>query len=437
MSNKIFLKKVILAVGDIIVLYLSLVITLYFSFWGTFNMDVLKVHIVPFSIIYFFWLLIFYISGLYDLHLVKTRISFYARTATALGINLVLGMMFFYTVPMFGITPKTNLLLNILVFGLLFLGWRKAFYSIFSIHFSSRTVIVGGGPKVERLKKEISDRPYLGHKIIPMDLHKDLLSQIQEKEIDTVIFTEELESDPRLLKALYVCLPTKVNFMDFASAYEFVTEKIPVSHVSASWFLENLKEGEKVFYDKIKRIIDVIAGSLILIISSPLWPFIALGIKSEDSGPVFYSQTRVGKNKQNFTLHKFRSMKVNAENDKAVWAKKDDPRITWIGHWLRKSHLDELPQMINIIKGDISLIGPRPERPEFVQKLEQEVPYYHLRHIIKPGFTGWAQIKFRYGRSVMDSKEKLEYDLYYIKNRNLLLDLGILLKTFRLFFRTN
>ena len=128
-------------------------------------------------------------------------------------------------------------------------------------------------------------------------------------------------------------------------------------------------------------------------------------------------------------------MVPNAEKNGPLWAEKNDPRITKVGKILRRTHLDELPQMINVLKGDISLVGPRPERPEFVEKLEKEIPYYHLRHIVKPGFTGWAQIKFRYARSVIDSLEKFEYDLYYIKNRSLLLDIYILLKTFGLFFR--
>lgn len=128
-------------------------------------------------------------------------------------------------------------------------------------------------------------------------------------------------------------------------------------------------------------------------------------------------------------------MKVGAEKENAVWAEKEDKRITKVGKFLRQSHLDEIPQMINVIKGDISLVGPRPERPEFVEKLEREIPHYHLRHLVKPGFTGWAQIKFRYGRSFIDSRKKFQYDLYYLKNRNFLLDIGILLRTFQLFFK--
>jgi len=184
----------------------------------------------------------------------------------------------------------------------------------------------------------------------------------------------------------------------------------------------------------LKRFVDIILAFSIIIITSPLWLIFAVLIKLEDKGPVFYRQKRVGKDRNEFWLTKFRSMKIDAENGKAKWAEKDDPRITKIGRFLRKIHLDELPQMLNILKGDISLVGPRPERPEFVKKLEKEIPHYHLRHIIRPGFTGWAQIKFRYGRTVEDSHEKFQYDLYYIKNRSLFLDLGILLKTFQLFF---
>ena len=281
----------------------------------------------------------------------------------------------------------------------------------------------------------MSEKPYLGYKIIPLDINKDLLSQIQNENINTVIFTEEYESDPKLLKALYLCVPARVNFIDFATTYELIYEKVPVSTISQAWFLENLKEGERGFYDKIKRSVDIVLATILLVLTFPFWILTAILIMLEDQGPVFYSQKRVGKDRKLFTLYKFRSMKVGAENGKAIWAEKEDKRITKIGKILRRMHFDEIPQMINIIKGNISLVGPRPERPEFVGGLEKEIPHYHLRHIIKPGFTGWAQIKFRYGRSVIDGHEKFEYDLYYLKNRSFLLDIGVLLKTFQLFFK--
>ncbi len=432
MSN---LRKFVLLLGDIFLLYFSLLLTVLLGFLGDFSFELFVLHLLPFSILYVFWLIIFYVFGLYDFHLIKTRTSFYASILGAIAIGLVLGMLFFYTFPFFEITPKTNLVINALLFGILFLGWRRLSYSLFSVHFLSRTAIIGKGPEIEYLKKEINEKPYLGYKVIPIDITQDLLSQIQNLNIDTVIFTEEFESNPKILKALYFCLPAKVNFLEFSKAYELIYRKIPVQMVSKAWFLENLKEGEKGFYDKSKKFIDVIIASIILILSFPFWIPIAIVIKLEDKGPIFYSQKRVGKDRKVFILYKFRSMRPDAEKNGVVWAKKEDERVTKVGRILRRTHIDEFPQMINVLKGDISLIGPRPERPEFVQELEGKIPHYHLRHIIKPGFTGWAQIRFRYGRSVIDSSEKFEYDLYYLKNRNFLLDIGILLKTFQLFFK--
>ncbi len=435
MSNTLGLKKFLLFLGDVILLYLSLFLALLLRSLQEFNAQTFVLHLFPFSIVYFFWIAIFYISGLYDLHLIETKISFYGRVLVAILGGTILGMLFFYSIPLFGITPKTNLILTAIIFGILLILWRNSFYSLFSVHFLNRTVIVGEGSQVDNLKKGISEKPYLGYKMVSINLKNDLLNQIQKEGVNTVIFTEEYESDPKILKALYLCLPARVNFLDFSTAYEIVYEKVPVSSISQAWFLENLKEGEKGFYDKIKRLVDGIVAIILLILTLPLWFPIALAIKLEDRGPVFYSQKRIGKDRKPFVLHKFRSMKVGAEKGKAVWAKKEDKRITKVGKILRRLHFDEIPQMINVIKGDISLVGPRPERPEFVEKLEKEIPHYHLRHIIKPGFTGWAQIKFRYGRSIMDSHEKFEYDLYYLKNRNLLLDIGILLKTFQLLFK--
>jgi len=436
MTNTLRLKKFLLFLGDVSLLYLSLLITLFLGFLKEFNSGTLILHLLPFSIIYFFWLVIFYIFGLYDLHLIKSKINFYGRALGAILSGLILGMLFFYTIPFFGITPKTNLILNGLIFTILFFGWRNLFHSLFSIHFLTRVAMIGKGSHVENLKKEISERPYLGYKVIPINLeNKSLLFQIQKENINTVIFTEEFESDPKLLKALYLCAPDRVNFLDIATAYELIYEKIPTGMVSEAWFLENLKEREREFYDKIKSFFDIILAIILLILTLPFGLLIAFFIKLEDGGPVFYSQKRIGKDKKPFTLYKFRSMKVGAEKGEAVWAEKEDKRITKIGKLIRRIHFDEIPQMINVIKRNIYLVGPRPERPEFVQQLEKEMPHYHLRHIIKPGFTGWAQIKFRYGRSIMDSHEKFQYDLYYLKNRGFLLDIGILLRTFQLFFK--
>lgn len=426
-------RKFLLFFGDFIFLYVSLFFTLFIRYFKNFDLQILSNHLLPFSLLYFIWLIIFYIFGIYDLLPLKS--SFLFKIFSSFSLIFVASISFFYFFPVFGITPKTNLILNIIIFGILLLSWRFLFFTLFSSYFLNKTVILGSGKEIENLKKEISENPSLGYKILSINLEKPLSDQIKKEGIDTIIFTQEFEEDPKFLTTLYLCLPLGVNFLDIATAYEQILEKIPISQISKVWFLENLKEGEKKIYDKFKRIFDIVFAFLILILTLPIWPLIALAIKLEDKGPVFYLQKRVGKNKKIFKLIKFRSMIPEAEKEGVKWADVEDKRITKVGRFLRRFHLDEIPQMINVLKGDISLVGPRPERPEFVEKLEKEIPHYNLRHIVKPGFTGWAQIKFKYARSIMESFEKFQYDLYYIKNRSLLLDLRILLKTFQLFFK--
>ena len=178
-----------------------------------------------------------------------------------------------------------------------------------------------------------------------------------------------------------------------------------------------------------KRVIDLVIAAFILLLSLPLWPVIALAIKANSRGPIFYTQKRVGKNEMIFLLIKFRSMIDKAEKLGPKWAEENDNRITSVGKFLRRLHLDELPQLLNVIKGEMSLVGPRPERPQFVTELKRAIPDFGLRHRIKPGITGWAQVNFPYAASLEDSRRKFKYDLYYLENRRLLLDINILWKT--------
>ncbi|MBZ9569449.1 sugar transferase, partial [Patescibacteria group bacterium] len=184
-----------------------------------------------------------------------------------------------------------------------------------------------------------------------------------------------------------------------------------------------------------KRGFDILFSLFGLLITAILFPFIALAIKIDSPSPMFYSQKRVGKDGKIFTIYKFRTMKAGAEKEGPRWASSDDPRITRVGKVLRAIYIDEFPQFYNILKGDISFVGPRPERPEFVKQLKKKIPYYGVRHLVKPGFTGWAQINYHYGASVEEAREKLQYDLYYIKNRSFFLDLGIILKTIKIIFK--
>jgi exopolysaccharide biosynthesis polyprenyl glycosylphosphotransferase len=430
-------RKIFLFWGDIAVLYLSLIGTIFLGF-GRLDQEALAIHLLPFSILYFFWLIIFYMFGLYDLSAVKIKVVLYPKILGAILCGLGVGMVFFYLVPLFGIAPKTNLLLNVLIFGVLFLVWRRIFGALFSARFSNNLAILSSdAKKIEDLSREITSRPYLGYKLtIVFHDSKDLANKIRQHKINALIVSEEFETNFDVLENLYQFLESKVTFMDWSQAYELFCEKIPVAFLQKKWFMENLREGERKLYDNAKRMQDLILATILLILTSPLWLLVAVLVKLEDDGPIIYRQQRVGKDKKTFFLLKFRSMRNDAESKTGpVWAEEKDPRVTGVGKWLRRAHLDELPQMINVLRGDVSLVGPRPERPEFVTQLEKEIPHYNVRHLVKPGFTGWAQLKFRYGRSVMDSQEKFQYDLYYLKNRSSILDLGILLKTFQLFFK--
>jgi len=208
--------------------------------------------------------------------------------------------------------------------------------------------------------------------------------------------------------------------------------RVLLETINETWFSENIRQ--KKAYEIAKRSFDILFSLLGVLITIIIFPLIALVIKIDSPGPIFYSQKRVGKNGKIFTLYKFRTMKSNVENNHFRPTTLNDSRVTKIGKILRRTHIDELPQLYNILKGDISFVGPRPEAIELVKYFKKEIPYYNFRHLIKPGFTGWAQINYHYTISVEETKEKLQYDFYYIKDRSFFLDLAIILKTIRIIF---
>lgn len=432
------LRQFILTIGDIVLAFLSLLLALNIRYWGNFNSNILNQHLLPFTIIYFVWIILFYIFGLYDLKVIGPKGELVQRMAQCFSVCLVIGLAFFYLIPFFGITPKTNLLLDIIIFAILIFLWRKTFYALFSSVYRANIAFLGKSPLALSLSNEIKNQPQLGYKFIGfLDGKTNLQTQIKKHKINVLVISENFNQNNILAGQLYQCLPLKITFLSLDKAFEEILGKIPIDFVDQAWFLKNLSESEKSAYDKIKRITDFIIAIVLIILTSPFWLIASIAIKLDDKGPIFYKQERVGKNRKSFLIFKFRSMVTDAEKIGAVWAQKKDPRVTAVGAVLKKFHIDEFPQMFNVLKGDLSLTGPRPERPEFVKQLEKEIPHYHLRHIIKPGFTGWAQTRFiQYARSINESHEKFQYDLYYIKNRSFLLDLGILLKTFLLFFKT-
>jgi exopolysaccharide biosynthesis polyprenyl glycosylphosphotransferase len=390
-------------------------------------------HILPFLILYLIWVLIFYIFGLYNIFSIKPTISNSKRWATALLSSFVVGMFLFYFVPIFGITPKVNLLLQVINFGIFSYLLRRIIYKIFSKNITQPTIIVGNSLSLVELEKTITNNPQIGLRIVKhFQTINDVNLDFSKSKNVIIILDKNINTLDENITKFY---KQGVDIIDTAKACEKYLYRIPVEYIDISFIIENVNIRKDVLYTSIIYVIDVIFSILVLIILSPILIISCLFIYFHDKGPIFYTQKRVGLNGKIFRLYKLRSMIINSEENGAVWSTGlNDDRATPIGKILRKLHIDEIPQMLNILNGDISMVGPRPERPEFVKILSEQIPYYSLRHIIRPGFTGWAQIKYRYARTVEDSKIKFEYDLYYIKNRNIFLDLEIITKTIRIIF---
>ncbi len=249
--------------------------------------------------------------------------------------------------------------------------------------------------------------------------------------IDQIVLANHAQT-PSLLHTLSICHERGIQITPMFALYQDLTGRVPVSHLGNDWYVAlpaHVKTTSRS-YMVIKRGFDLLLASFVLVCVTPILPLVALVIKLDSPGPIFFKQIRVGRGGKPFKIIKFRSMRADAEaKTGAVWAQTHDPRITRIGRFLRKSRLDELPQLWNVFVGDMSFVGPRPERPEFEEKLEREIPFYRARRAVQPGLTGWAQVRHGYGNTMLDALRKVEYDLYYIKNESLYLDLLILLRT--------
>ena len=259
----------------------------------------------------------------------------------------------------------------------------------------------------------------------------ELLAKAHALGATKILVIDTLYLDDTLAKELFDAKMHGLKVEDMRSMYERYTARIPVDFIEDSWLLleDGFNYNANSTMRRAKRIFDVFFSLTLLLLTLPILLLTALCIRLESRGPVFYTQKRVGLGNREFTVFKLRSMRSDAEANGAVWAAANDPRVTRVGRIIRKTRIDELPQLVNVLKGDMSVIGPRPERMEFVRQFEEQLPYYSVRHTVKPGITGWAQVCYPYGASIDDARFKLEYDLYYIKNLSFLLEARIILKT--------
>jgi sugar transferase (PEP-CTERM system associated) len=397
---------------------------------------------------------------LYDASILSNRREVLIRITQALGTVYSLSVLIYY------LYPPLELGRGIFVIGLVFTAtllyfWRGLFSKINSVpEFSDRALILGEGPLAELLETEFETRPELGLRVVGRFLPSNNGNGIHHRGYEPAEYvgdsprpdiTDDLSGTVKLLRANRIVvamgdrrgrLPVDallslkcrgLQVQDGVEVYEAITGKVPIESVRSGWLLFSPGCHASQFHLAYKRVASVIVSVVGLLLSLPILPFIILVIKLTSSGPVFYRQRRVGRDDVVFYCYKLRTMRADAEADSGpTWAGDDDPRITSVGRFLRQSRMDEIPQLWNVLRGDMSLVGPRPERPEFVETLSKEIPYYHLRHTVRPGITGWAQVRYKYGSSVEDAKEKLRYDLFYIKNMSAGLDLLIFFTTIKI-----
>ena len=430
------MKKFLLFAVDLLALYASLALTLFFRYGQEFQ-NKYDIHLYPFLLIFALWLLVFYIANLYEARLLRNNIFFYSALFQAIATAAGISVLFFYLIPFYGITPRTNLAIFVAIFTGLEFILRYSLNNLFEKGLRKPVLIVGANAQALELARFIKENPQLGYELAHVvDLTPEGVSNlnhvIKDKNINTVVLSPEAYKTTEVIDLFYKSLGKKITFYNLSSLYERLTGKVLLGAIDQIWFLENLNEGNKKFFEILKRATDVVLALVLAVPTLLLLPFIFLAVKFTSPGPLMYGQTRVGRLGKSFKIIKFRTMRQDAEKETgAVWAAENDPRITPVGKFLRKTRLDELPQLWNIFRGEMSFVGPRAERPEFNKHLEH-ISFYEERYLVKPGLSGWAQISFRYGASVGDAEEKLKYDLYYVKNRSLLLDLSIILKTVRI-----
>jgi sugar transferase (PEP-CTERM system associated) len=314
-------------------------------------------------------------------------------------------------------------------------------------------LIIGSNPLALELAEEITANRSLGYRVLGfVDRHpgrqvgnpvafdvlgnfNDITRIVDEHRISRIIVSVDERRGRLPMDALLECRMKGVEINEDVDLYEKITGKILVDKLRPSWLIFSTGFDQSRLRLGFKRVSEFIVAAIALVVFFPLTVLTALAIKMESSGPVLFRQERVGQNGKVFTLYKFRSMVEGAEETTGpVWAADEDERVTPLGKFLRQSRLDEIPQLINVVRGDMSFVGPRPERPYFVEELEKQIPYYVKRHAVKPGITGWAQVRYSYAASVEDAKEKLQYDLYYIKNLSILLDIEVIIDTFKVVF---
>ena len=458
-SNQPFTeRRALLMLGDAVLVLLAV--------WGAFllRQQAVDTHINTTSIMaqwHWFplllsgWWVLGWLNDLYNIPSSFDKIKCAIRVAVVCAIGLVIYLAVFFLHPTE--LPRTSFLHFLVIVWLAITLWRWAYAKLFSIlPLQHRVLIVGNGKRGKSIAKLLG---------LDLELNCKVLGYVDEDlsrsgiDIDGLPMLGEVKDLPRLVKQLRVhqvavaieqnlesglfellvdCQANGVRISSITDLYAKFLDKIPVEYIDPDWAMHIIENG--AVFDRLqlgsKRLIDLVLGVVGLVVFIPFMPLVALAIRLDSEGPIFYRQIRSGRAGKPFSIIKFRTMVTSAEDDgKPRWASRNDNRITRVGRVLRKTRLDELPQLFNVLRGDMSIIGPRPERPEFIEDLQQEIPFYRTRLMVKPGLTGWAQVRYNYGNTSKDALIKLQYDLYYLRHWSLWLDLYIIFQTIGVIFK--
>jgi len=404
---------------------------------------------IPLIVVYVYWLFVFSFTGLYQHWFVRSRFDEFSSVIKSVSIGCFILFFLIFIDDFVNDAPIISRFLILIYWGcmILFVGGGRIIIRGFQRNLLQKgvglrnTLIIGEGEKAQNLFEMVNKFPQLGYNtvgFISLNENNDgkyigdienIAPIIKEKQISEVLIALETNQKEKVVDVIKFCTGNDVHMMIMPDMYEIVSGMARTNQIYGVPLIEVMPEimspGSKMF----KRLMDIFISIFVLVLSSPVLLLAMVFIKLTTKGPVFYKQERAGKNERPYVMYKFRSMVENAEEYGPEWSGEDDPRITKIGKILRKMYIDEIPQMVNVLKNEMSIVGPRPERPFFVNKLKQEIPYYYKRYTVKPGITGWAQIKHKYDASLEDVKAKLQYDFYYIENMSIKLDFKILINT--------
>ena len=443
-------ELVILVIGDMVFFIVALWLTLSVRYLELPSSHNINAHLGPFLALSVLWLLVYYIAGLYDKQTTFLKSLLLKRIISTHCLNIIIAGVVFLAIPL-GIAPKTNLIIYLLISSGLLVWWRLKLFPLLAPKRRYQALLITAGEEeAKELVAEVNRGERYNFTFVSMvddraattpDFEAKVLTIIKQKNINLIVANPRSQHMASLLPTLFdlTFLRFRFIFLDFYKVYEDTFDRVPLSSLRYDWFLENVSHSRGIGYEFLKRLMDIISGLCLSAALIILLPPIALMMRLEGQKSIFIAQKRIGRFNQPITIYKIRTMNDNNSNS-AAWMDEDQRQgnqVTKVGAVLRKLSIDEFPQCLNILKGDMSLIGPRGDIAGLAHRLAEEIPYYNIRNFVKSGLTGWAQTHQHYApgnispQSIAESRVRLAYDLYYVKNRSLLLDLGIALQTIK------